>query len=194
MIRRRMSRLVKIALLSVALSACAALVAACGTQKISTPGATANAHYGAVLFAQRCSGCHTLSYAGTHGSASNVRTAMQNNGPNFNVRCERPISRILYAIENGGFSGAIMPQNIVVGADARAVAQFVSQYAGRQSPKIVGQIPCGQQQIGTLPAPGQTTTTSSSSSSSQVAVPGTQLKAGPHSATAQGTHKTKPKK
>jgi cytochrome c551 len=193
MIRRRMSRLVKIALLSVALGACAALVAACGTQKISTPGATAQTHYGAVLFSQRCSGCHTLSYAGTHGSASNVRTAMQNNGPNFNVRCERPITRVLYAIENGGFSGAIMPQNIVVGADARAVAQFVSQYAGRQSPKIVGQIPCSSQQIGTLPLPGQTTTTASSTSS-QVAVPGTQVKAGPHSATSQGTHKTTPKK
>ena len=185
-----MSRLVKIALRCVALSACAALVAACGTQKLSTPRATSNAHYGAVLFAQRCSGCHTLSYAGTHGSAANVRTAMQNNGPNFNVRCERPITRVLYAIQNGGFSGAIMPQNIVVGADARAVAQFVSQYAGRQSPKIVGLIPCGAQQIGVLPTAGQTTATSTSSSSSAVAVPGTQVKAGPHSATSQGTHKT----
>src|SRR5947209_8921724 len=191
MIRRRMNRPVKIVLVSLALTGCAALFAACGTQKINTPKAAANAHYGAVLFSQRCSGCHTLSYAGARGSASNVRTALQNNGPNFNVRCERPISRVLYAIENGGFSGAIMPQNIVAGADARAVAQFVSQYAGRQAPKVVGLVPCSQQQVGTLPLPGQTTTvSSSSSSSSQVAVPGTQVKAGPHSATAQGTHKT----
>ena len=172
------------------LSASAALLAACGTQKISTPGATANAHYGAVLFAQRCAGCHTLAYAGTHGSASNVRTAMPNNGPNFNVRCERPITRVLYAIENGGFSGAIMPQNIVVGADARAVAQFVSQYAGRQSPKIVGQIPCSQQQPGTLPQPGQTTTTAQLDELAGRGARAPQLKAGPHSATSQNTHKT----
>jgi hypothetical protein len=37
---------------------------------------------------------------------------------------------VLYAIENGGFSGAIMPQNIVVGQDAQEVAQFVAHYAG----------------------------------------------------------------
>jgi len=87
------------------------------------------------------------------------------------------------------------PADIVVGADARAVARFVSQYAGRGAPKVVGLVPCSQQPIGTLPLPGQTTTVSSStSSSSQVAVPGTQVKAGPHSATAQGTHKTQRKK
>ena len=37
---------------------------------------------------------------------------------------------MLYAIRNGGFSGAIMPQNIVVGEDAEAVAEFVAKYAG----------------------------------------------------------------
>jgi hypothetical protein len=110
-------------------------------------------HQGAVLFSQRCSGCHTLSYAGTRGSAANVRSREITNGPNFNVRCERPVTRVLYAIENGGFSGAIMPQNIVVGAQARAVAQFVAKYAGRQAPKIVGQPVCDTQPIGTLPPP-----------------------------------------
>jgi len=130
----------------------------CGTERLSVPTSTRTVHSGAVLFSERCGGCHTLSYAGTHGSASNVRTAMPNNGPNFNVRCERPITRVLYAIENGGFSGAIMPQNIVVGQDAREVAQFVSQYAGRQAPRIIGLTPCPSQQIGALPAPGQTAT------------------------------------
>ena len=166
-----------------------AFAVGCGTEKINVPAADATTHDGAVLFSQRCSGCHTLSYAATHGSAANVRTAQQNNGPNFDVRCERPITRVLYAIENGGFSGAIMPQNIVVGSDARAVAQFVSQYAGRQAPKIVGQTPCISQPVGTLPAPGQTTSTSSSTASTaQVAIPGTTIKAGPHSANAQGVH------
>ena len=46
------------------------------------------------------------------------------------MRCERPIDRVLYAIENGGFSGAYMPQNIVVGQDAIEVAKFVATYAG----------------------------------------------------------------
>ena len=89
-------------------------------------------YMGALIFSQRCAGCHTLSYAGTHGSASNVRTAQPNNGPNFNVRCERPVSRVLYAIENGGFSGVVMPQNIVVGQQARDVAQFVAKVAGKE--------------------------------------------------------------
>jgi hypothetical protein len=36
----------------------------------------------------------------------------------------------LFAIRNGGFSGAIMPQNIVVGDDAEAVAEFLEQWSG----------------------------------------------------------------
>src|ERR1700722_10916272 len=111
MISARMSRAAK-ALLAVTSSlAVAAVTTACGTQKISVPKSAGGIYHGAVLFNQRCSGCHTLSYAATHGSAANVRTAEFNNGPNFNVRCERPVTRVLYAIENGGFSGAIMPQN-----------------------------------------------------------------------------------
>ncbi len=42
---------------------------------------------------------------------------------------------MLYAIENGGFSGAYMPQNVVVGQDAIDVAKFVATYAGRQAPQ-----------------------------------------------------------
>ena len=33
---------------------------------------------------------------------------------------------VLFAIRNGGFSGAIMPANIVVGEEAEAVAGFLS--------------------------------------------------------------------
>jgi hypothetical protein len=40
---------------------------------------------------------------------------------------------VLFAIRNGGFSGAIMPANIVTGADADAVATFVEKYSGRES-------------------------------------------------------------
>ena len=40
---------------------------------------------------------------------------------------------VLFAIRNGGFSGAIMPANIVVGEDARDIALFLERYAGAQS-------------------------------------------------------------
>lgn len=147
----RMSRPAKVLLLG-ALLASAALSTACGTQTISVPKSQPVLYQGAVLFNQRCSGCHTLSYAATHGSAQNVRTAQENNGPNFDVRCERPVARVLYAIQNGGFSGAIMPQNVVVGAQALAVAQFVATYAGRSAPKIPGVVPCQQVPIGSVAA------------------------------------------
>ncbi len=147
----RMSRPAKVLLLG-ALLASVALSTACGTEKISVPKSQPVLYQGAVLFNQRCSGCHTLSFAATHGSAQNVRTAQENNGPNFDVRCERPVARVLYAIQNGGFSGEIMPQNIVVGAQALAVAEFVATYAGRTAPKIPGVVPCEQVPIGSIAA------------------------------------------
>ena len=134
-----------------ALAAVAVLAAACGTQKIKVPKTDASLYRGAVLFSQRCSGCHTLSYAATNGSAPNPRTALITNGPNLDQRCERPVTRVLYAIANGGFSGAIMPQNVVVGQDAVDVAEFVSKYAGTHAATTLGVTPCQQQPIGTIP-------------------------------------------
>ena len=94
---------------------------------------------GAQLFAERCSGCHTLEAAAALGSkpARKVTGGERTNGPNFNVR---PESRedVLYAIRNGGFSGAIMPANIVVGRDAEHVADFLARYAGRTEEKGPG--------------------------------------------------------
>ncbi len=169
-----MSRFAKILALSVVVVAVAAVTAACGTQRVSVPRAQAQLYHGAELFNQRCAGCHTLSYAATYGSAPNVRTAQAISGPNFNQRCERPIDRVLYAIANGGFSGAYMPQNIVVGQDAVDVAKFVATYAGRQAPIQAGVIKCQDRSVGTLPPSAGTTqvvaaassTTSTSSSSS----------------------------
>jgi len=127
-------------------------VSACGTEKINVPKKYPQLYHGAVLFSERCSGCHTLYAAGTHGSAPNIRTAQAISGPNFNVRCERPMTRVLYAIENGGFSGAYMPQNVVVGQDAIDVAKFVSLYAGAKAPKQVGLVNCDRRSVGKLPA------------------------------------------
>jgi mono/diheme cytochrome c family protein len=108
----------------------AAGLAACGTQRVTVPKSDHADRLGADLFAQRCSGCHTLKAAGAHGSASDIRVRERNDGPNFNIRKES-VERVLYAIANGGFSGAIMPQNIVVGSDADAVANFVAKYSGQ---------------------------------------------------------------
>jgi mono/diheme cytochrome c family protein len=118
----------------VALAAVASL-SACGTQSISVSKKDPT-YKGAQLFAQRCSGCHTLDKVGAQGSATKVRDRERVDGPNFNVRKEQ-VSQILYAIRNGGFSGAIMPENIVVGKDAQAVAQFLAKYSGKHAKPAV---------------------------------------------------------
>ena len=167
MIGAAMSRHAKFLLLPVMLLV-ALVTAACGTERIDVPKNHAQAadgtlYHGAVLFSQRCAGCHTLSYAGTHGSAPNIRSSQGNSGPNFDQRCERPIDRVLYAIENGGFSGAYMPQNIVVGHDAVDVAEFVSKYAGHQAVTTAGQPTCQQKAIGSLPTDTEGLTSTGSS-------------------------------
>ena len=169
MISPRMTRPVKV-LFWGALCAVAALATACGTEKVSVPPSAASVHEGAVLFNQRCGGCHTLSFAGTHGSAQNVRTAQFNNGPNFDIRCERPVARVLYAIQNGGFSGVVMPQNIVVGQQAIDVAEFVAKYAGHKAPKIPGVVECSQTPVGSITealAPVRASSTTSTGPSPQ---------------------------
>ena len=98
---------------------------ACGTEGIQLAEDDPN-YAGAVLFAERCSGCHSLKAAGAQGSANR---ALRNQGPNLNERLESA-EDVLYAIRNGGFSGAIMPQNILVGDEAEAVAEFVAAYSG----------------------------------------------------------------
>jgi mono/diheme cytochrome c family protein len=117
------------AVLAFTAAAVAALaLAACGTEGISV-SQDDPAYSGAVLFAQRCSGCHTLTPAGTQGTANR---ALRVQGPNLDQRVES-VDDVLFAIRNGGFSGAIMPQNIVTGAEAAAVAEFVAKYAGSEA-------------------------------------------------------------
>jgi cytochrome c551 len=104
------------------------VISACGSQKVSV-AADDPAHAGAVLFSERCGGCHTLSQAGTQGSdARSIRAQ----GPNLDQRDETKAD-VLFAIRNGGYSGGIMPQNIVTGIQAQKVAEFVAQYAGTKS-------------------------------------------------------------
>jgi mono/diheme cytochrome c family protein len=123
-------RLVTIA----SLIALAAVFGACGSQGNQVPK-TSPYYRGSVLFRDHCSGCHTLSVVGAEGSATSIKDRVKTNGPNFNFRKEEP-AQVLYAIRNGGFSGAIMPQNILVGQAAREVAAFLSKYSGLQAPKV----------------------------------------------------------
>jgi mono/diheme cytochrome c family protein len=114
------------------LAAASTGIAACGSNGLDIPeNESAQIRRGATIFVQRCSGCHTLEVAGTEGSAVNVNGREYKDGPNFNQR-NVSYDQILYAIRNGGFSSGPMPQNIVVGAEAEAVARFLEKYSGRQ--------------------------------------------------------------
>jgi mono/diheme cytochrome c family protein len=120
-------------LIAVFAIAAAGSLSACGSQGISV-AKNDSTYRGAQLFSERCSGCHTLDKVGAQGSATKVRDRERVDGPNFNVRKEQ-VDQVLYAIRNGGFSGAIMPENIVVGKDAQAVAEFLAKYSGLKAPK-----------------------------------------------------------
>jgi len=111
-----------------------ALTAACGSLGIDVPKQDVPA---AELFAERCGGCHTLSVAGTQGSATNVRTREYKDGPNFDVR-KVTKNCALYAIRNGGFSSGPMPQNIVTGPEAEALAAFLAKFSGLDAPAQTG--------------------------------------------------------
>jgi mono/diheme cytochrome c family protein len=111
------------------------LIAGCGGgTKLEPSKEEANLHRGAELFHERCGGCHTLQAADTRGSkpTGQVAAGERTNGPNFDVRKENR-EDVLFAIRNGGYSGAIMPANIVVGKDAENVALFLERYAGSKS-------------------------------------------------------------
>jgi mono/diheme cytochrome c family protein len=112
-------------------AAAALLLAACGGEIEVSSSDGKQVQQGAELFYERCSGCHSLDQANSHGSKppGQLQGGERTNGPNFNVR---HVSRddALFAIRNGGFSGAIMPANIVTGQDAEAVADFLAKYSG----------------------------------------------------------------
>jgi mono/diheme cytochrome c family protein len=110
----------------------AAAFVGCGGE-IEVPEDDQRARRGAELFYERCSGCHSLEVANSYGSKpqGQLQGGERTNGPNFNVLKENR-SDVLFAIRNGGFSGAIMPANIVVGDDADAVADFLAKYSGGQ--------------------------------------------------------------
>jgi mono/diheme cytochrome c family protein len=67
-------------------------------------------------FANTCGGCHTLKAAGTNGNV----------GPNLD-ELKPDQQTVLNAIKTGP---AVMPENLLQGAEAEAVATYVSENAG----------------------------------------------------------------
>ncbi|MFM8561230.1 MAG: c-type cytochrome [Solirubrobacterales bacterium] len=128
------------ALLLLALLAGLAVAGCGGNNGGSVNGQSAVINEGAQLFHERCAGCHALSVVGAEGSATKVNDRERPDGPNFNVRKEC-YGAVMYAIQNGGFSGAIMPANIVVGPEAKAVSAFLQEYSGKDvetQPSVTG--------------------------------------------------------
>lgn len=129
-----MGRTRRLALSTLLLLAVGLGLGACGEHGIEVSKSDPN-YTGAELFVEHCSGCHTISAAGTEGSATNVKTRERKDGPNFDQRKEN-VDDVLYAIENGGFSSGPMPQNIVTGEDAQKVAEFVAKYSGSKASSV----------------------------------------------------------
>ena len=126
-----MSRSRRLKLLAAPLCATVVALTACGSEGIQV-AKDDPAYRGAELFYQHCSGCHTFTPAGAEGSATQVSTRENKDGPNFDERAETA-EDVLYAIKNGGFSSGPMPQNIVTGEEARTIAEFIAKYSGRQA-------------------------------------------------------------
>jgi mono/diheme cytochrome c family protein len=117
------------------LTLCALAVAVGCGGKIEVPTDQTAERSGAIIFNEHCSGCHSLESANSYGSKpkKQLQGGETTNGPNFNVRKESR-DDVLFAIRNGGFSGQIMPANIVVGEEAERVADFLSKYSGGRHP------------------------------------------------------------
>lgn len=118
-------------LITVAIAVAATALAGCGSQGVEVSADDAASERGAQLFAERCSGCHTFTAAGAQGSkpTREINSKDRTNGPNFDQR-QVSYEDALQAIRQGGFSGAVMPGNIVTGKDAKDVATFVGKYSG----------------------------------------------------------------
>ena len=101
------------------------LAAGCGTGGIAKGG---DQSAGKTLFVQKCGGCHTLAAAGSHGTT----------GPDlddaFKYSRDQGFKEVtIEQVVRDQIELAVppMPQNLVRGADADAVAAYVAAVAGK---------------------------------------------------------------
>jgi mono/diheme cytochrome c family protein len=92
-----------------------------GTGSLRSTEPTAKEEKGKELFIQNCKSCHTLAAVNAHGVT----------GPNLDELGGLDKQRVLHAIEIGGTGDGRMPPKLLEGADADAVATYVSDVAGR---------------------------------------------------------------
>jgi cbb3-type cytochrome c oxidase subunit III len=133
----RRHRLKRAALLSLA----ALALAGCGTGGLAEENADTS--QGKLLFKQRCGGCHTLREADTQGSTGNPA-----GGPNLDEAFAGPKregfeeSTIREAVRDQiNFPTPPMPEDLVEGADADAVAAYVATVAADPEAKVA--LPAG---------------------------------------------------
>jgi cytochrome c551 len=98
----------------------------------------ANLKAGQSLFQTNCGNCHTLYAAGSDGNfAPNLDVLLAPSGPPSGDTAQQTIEatkgRVLNAIDNGvdSTTPGRMPGGILSGEQAREVAEFVAQTAGR---------------------------------------------------------------
>src|SRR5947209_20137342 len=85
---------------------------------------SAEVQTGKRLFRQTCASCHTLAAVGARGVT----------GPNLDQIGQVTKQRVLNAIRIGGTGDKRMPSGLLTGANAEAVATYVSKVAGQTNP------------------------------------------------------------
>jgi mono/diheme cytochrome c family protein len=92
-----------------------------GTGNLRSKEATPAQEEGKQLFIASCKSCHTLEAVQAHGVT----------GPNLDELGGLDRARVLQAIERGGSGSGRMPPQLLSDADAKAVASYVADVAGR---------------------------------------------------------------
>jgi cytochrome c6 len=93
-----------------------------GTPSLQHEESSTELEEGKELFRQTCTACHTLAAANARGVT----------GPDLDEIGEMTEERVLTAIKVGGTGQKRMPAALLEGADAEAVAKYVSAVAGQK--------------------------------------------------------------
>jgi len=91
------------------------------TGSLRTEAVSGKLEDGKSLFIENCKSCHTLDAVDAHGVT----------GPNLDDLAPLDKQRVLGAIKRGGTGTGRMPPGLLDGADADAVATYVSTVAGQ---------------------------------------------------------------